>query len=67
MRIVGQEVTHQHPCSRGQGRSRHPEEKHETGVLEQEEKGKNEINATATLDGGEKNQALPGSTTELQI
>lgn len=54
MCISGQEVIHQNPCSRGQGRSRHPEEKHETGVLEQED-GKNETNATASLDGEGKN------------
>lgn len=53
MCVSGQEVIHQHPCSRGQGRSRDPEEKHETGILEQE-KGKNETNATVSLDGGGK-------------
>lgn len=60
MRSSGQEVTHQDPCSRGQGRSKHPEEKHETGVLAQGKEGKNEANATAIyfffwggLEGGQ--------------
>lgn len=46
---------------RGRGRSRHPEGKHETGVLEREEKGKNETNATASLDGGEKTRLHHGA------
>lgn len=49
---AGQEVTHQDPCSRGQGRSKHPEEKHETEVLEQGEEGKNSANTTPSLGHG---------------
>lgn len=75
MRSSGQEVTHQDPCSRGQGRSKHPEEKHETGVLAQGKEGKNEANATAIYfffwgggwRGDRTGLALPPSTAEPEV
>lgn len=67
----GQEVTHQHPWSPGEGRAEHWEEKNMKLEFWSEEKRAKmmQINLPVLVrgGGGTPNQALPPSTAELQI